>query len=434
MPSLRVLRNHAFVAASLVALLPSCRDKTPARVDAAAPSPSVSVVTFPSAPKASASAPPIVVLSTFDAGAPSSCRLVQGPVQQALTGPAALAVSSRGLEVVHHRSGISVVNVVPITAPPPANAKVQPTRQPLPVGAGEKASKPPCAVAGRFAYCSDTKGVIHKSMREMASDEILTQALPGARLTAASFDDHHIVVGTIQAARMPEGERFEVWAKLDAEPPVRISEEGAGASEVLFVTRKPGEIAAWMIDARVAMTPIHYRVLRLVDKKLVVGPDVVVHVAGGSSRILPGALATTDQGALFGLVAGGAETGFGLHVMPITADIKEGAPFEFSAYPNGLDGAPLAATTGGKSAVVARVRPSLGPGQVAGFAADGGAPIPAWVLELGRLGAKGEFESLGLVPSSGSVTGVSVALDSFGALWLYYTDGSGSWLERRVCP
>jgi hypothetical protein len=417
-------------------LLGACKnDRTATSHSDAASAPMVAApVPTRSAPKPPPPTPPpsgaTLIAPLEDAGAPGACKLIYGPAQQALTGPATLVASARGLEVVQHKSGLAVVTVVPIT-PAPAFGIKPSTRVSLPEPPKEKASKPACAVAGPYAFCSDAQGQIHRSRREMASDDVIARAIPGGRVAAASIGDAHIVLGTVSSRRTSEGEFLEAWVKLDDKPAVRLSEDGAGASDVVFAARKPGEVVTWMIDARVSMTPVHMRTLKLTDK-LELGPDIVVHVAGGTTRILQGALATSDQGAVVGLLAAGNESAFGLLSIPLEAATKEYAPFAFSPYPNGYDGAPLAATAGGRSMLLARVRPSTAPGQPAPTT-DGGAALPNHVLELGRLDGAGAFQSLGLVSSMGSVSSVATELDSFGALWVYYTDAGGSWLERRVC-
>ena len=55
-------------------------------------------------------------------------------------------------------------------------------------------------------------------------------------------------------------------------------------------------------------------------------------------------------------------------------------------------------------------------------------------LELGKLDDVGAFVSYGFVPTTGRVSGASLAVDGKGALWLAFTDSVGSWLERRSCP
>lgn len=405
-----------------VAVVPSA--VTVASVDAAAPRASASWPLPPSDAGAS-----LAARLDGDGGAPTSCRLIYGPAQEPFTGPATLVASARGMEIVQHRNGIAVVRVLAVT--PTATAKTVSGRVPAtdPV---EKASKPPCAIAGKYAFCSDVQGHVHKSLREMASDEIVGKAVPGARLAAASLGGDRTVVGYVEKRRTEAGEMFEAWAKSDGDPPVRISEDGSGASDVVFAVGKPGEVFAWMIDARTAMTPIHKRVLRYTNK-LELGPDAVVHVAGGTSRFLQGALATNEQGVVIGLLAASSDRGFGLLAVPLDVTTKEDAPFAFSPYPNGLDGAPLSATSNGRTLLVARVRPSRAPGEPPVMVGDASAPLPDKVLEIGRMDVKGVFWPLGIVATQGNVSSVATELDAQGALWLHYTDATGSWIERRVC-
>ena len=55
-------------------------------------------------------------------------------------------------------------------------------------------------------------------------------------------------------------------------------------------------------------------------------------------------------------------------------------------------------------------------------------------LELGKLDDTGRFVSYGLVGSKGRVKSAAVAVDKAGMLWVAFTDGAGTWLERRACP
>jgi hypothetical protein len=97
-------------------------------------------------------------------------------------------------------------------------------------------------------------------------------------------------------------------------------------------------------------------------------------------------------------------------------------PTTWSAYPNGIDPAPIAATEGLTPIRVARVRPL-----------EAAATSPR-VLELGKLDDKGVFTPYGLVPTQGKVKSVTMAGEKGGTMWLAYTDGAGTWLERRACP
>ncbi|MEO6420412.1 MAG: hypothetical protein ABIP39_13430, partial [Polyangiaceae bacterium] len=355
--------------------------------------------------------PPLVML---DGGA-NACRLVLGRVPQRFTGPASLMPTDAGMDVITHKNGL--IHVESFVGEPLKTAKWSQGRT-LEAPA-LLASKPVCASTGPFVFCSDAKGELHRALRAQASDEVIGHADPGARIAAATLAGHS-VVGFLNARVTTEGRLSEAFVKVDNSPPVRVSEDGNGATELVFVERG-AEVVALLIDARRAMTPVHVRVLTF-NGQLAVGPDVVVFVGGGADHQVSAALATSASGATFALMPTTTEHGFGLLSARIESPPKMDAATKFSVYPNGLDAAPIAASHGGTSMYIARVRP---------LAAE---PGSLKVLELGRLDAEGSFSPLGLVNTTGSVVFAAVELDREGGLWLYYTDAGGSWLERRACP
>jgi hypothetical protein len=112
---------------------------------------------------------------------------------------------------------------------------------------------------------------------------------------------------------------------------------------------------------------------------------------------------------------------------------KVDVPAVWSYYPNGLDPAPIGATTQAadpSGAWVARARPresAVGSPQV---------------VELGRVDAGGAFTSFGTLGEFPLVTDIAIASDRVGSVWIAYgvasADADGirrrTWLERRVCP
>lgn len=357
------------------------------------------------------SGPPAII----DAGT-SACRILSGPLQQPFTGPATLAATATGIDLVIHKNGI--VKVLSFPAEPIASVK--PTGRRSLDGTTDKASKPPCAVAGPFAFCGDANGDIHRALRAQASDEVVGKGDPGARVVAASFPGGHIGVAWLAARTSTEGRVSEAFMRVDDGATVRISEDGAGATDLALAERNK-EVIALSIDARRAMTPVHARSLTVSSSgKLGVGPDAVIYVGGGSEHQVLGALATNGK-HLFALLPTSTDDGFGLASVHIDSPPKIEEAHTFSVYPNGLDTAPVVATRSGVKMYVARVRL---------LTAD---PTASRVLELGRLDDAGTFTSLGLVPTNGSVKDVAIETDTLGAIWLHYTDGVGSWLERRVC-
>jgi hypothetical protein len=174
-----------------------------------------------------------------------------------------------------------------------------------------------------------------------------------------------------------------------------------------------------------AMLPVHARPMSLRGKELVLADDAVVFVGGPPERgiDLTGAVAGKS---LFALIATSRETSdFGMAAIPIAEHPKDDVLAAWSLYPNGLDPAPMAATThntGEGPAWVARVRPS-----------ERAAGSPR-ILELGRLDAVGAFTSLGAIATDKRITDIAIAADSYGSVWVLYGDANATWLERRVCP
>jgi hypothetical protein len=115
------------------------------------------------------------------------------------------------------------------------------------------------------------------------------------------------------------------------------------------------------------------------------------------------------------------DVSFGLAVARIDGEPKTDAPVVWSDYKNGLDPAPIAATSGGTSSIVARIVP---------LDAKAGAPR---AIELGRIDDKGAFASYGMIGTQGNPTEVAIAADGPDIV-LAYADAVATWLERRTCP
>jgi hypothetical protein len=211
--------------------------------------------------------------------------------------------------------------------------------------------------------------------------------------------------------------------RIDDEQPFRISDEGAGATDVTLAERG-NELLVLYVDARLAMSPLHARVISYEAGKSHLGPDNVVYVGGGSDHQILVALTSDASGAMLGLMPTTVDDAFGLAAVKIESPPKIDEPSEISPYLNGINTAPISATLGGKRMYIASVRPITKEAtSVRG-------------IELGVATERGKFSytSLGFVASAGSVKDVAVLADKSGSLWLHYTDQDGSWLERRACP
>jgi hypothetical protein len=215
-----------------------------------------------------------------------------------------------------------------------------------------------------------------------------------------------------------EGLVREAWAAMDGAPPVRFSEDGSGATYIDLVPRGDG-LLALTIDARVAMTPAHARLLTIEANKLAIGQDAVVFVGGSAERHNAGTLATAEDGTTFALIPVSEDAlRFGMAAIRIDDPPVDDAKVVWSFYPNGIDPAPVAATRGEPAMHVARVRPKT---------SEAEAPH---VLEIGVLEASGDFRPSCLATEATFVKDVEIARDRQKALWVFYRTPSGSWLMR----
>lgn len=406
-------------AALLVVFAVLQKEKHPRKIeDDAGPAPS-------DTPSAEVSVKrPVVDAGPQDAGPPeppevidggaSACKLLFGPVEQPFVGPAALSVDDKSVDVISHQNGIMHITSFPLDS---TGAK----RRDLP-GQPTKASRPACAAAGEYVFCSDANGNVHRALHAQASDKIFVHADAGARISAAKLPGGHVALAYLAVFQTSEGSVSQALVRVDEQDPVRVSDEGAGATDVVIAERG-NEAVVLYVDARMAMSPLHARSVSFEGGKTKVGQDNVVYVGGGSDHQVLVALGTDAAGGMIGLMPTTADDAFGLATVKIETPPHIDEPSEMSPYPNGINTAPIAATNGGKKVYVARVRP---------LTADATSPH---VIELGHVAAgKLDFTADGVVSSAGSVKDVTIATDKSGAVWLHYTDQEGSWLEKRACP
>jgi hypothetical protein len=410
---------------------PSCRgcDDPPAKADKDAAAIDAAI---PPLASASASAAPAehdasltvtdAAAGTFDAAVPdagpSSCRLAYGPAEQAFRGPAAMVPTATELKLVANDGGKPRIFAVPLGPPPPATAPV-----PVPPKPSSFFGMrwPPCETAGKWAYCQAAGGIVYRTTLGATDTKQIAKSQPSTRIAAAALGPDHAVLATLDARHTTEGVMMQAFATLDDGETVRLSEDGAGATVVRLVPRGDRAVALY-IDARMAMVPVHARPLSLRGKELALADDAVVFVGGPPERGIE--LTAAGAGAsIFGLLPMARETtDFGMAAIAIAEQPKDDVQPSWSLYPNGLDPAPIAATTGGTSAWVARVRPSE---------KMVGSPR---IIELGRLDATGGFTSLGAISTGKHVTDMAITSDSYGSVWILYGDTNATWLERRVCP
>jgi len=412
------------LAAALLAVA-ACKPSPAASLDAAPP-PSVTAAPSPTPtptkseripPPPSSTAKASVAAPLTDGGA-SACRVLYGPAQQPWRGPAALRAAHDSVDVVFNDDGAPHVLHV---AGGPIDPKAKPIAPPL-VGDVTPSTSLPCAFGGGFVFCPSRSGDVFRTPRAGGDKKSIGSQHVGYRIDATTLAGAHSMMTYLASRKTSEGWVAEAWAVVDDLPAVRVSEDGAGATSI-DVAPHGDSVVILMLDARRASTQLHARVARW-NGKLDLGADAVVFIGGPGERQSAATIATpASNGTAWGLVPLEQDvTTFGMAAAKIADPPEIDAPVVWSAYPNGLDPAPIVATQGKSPMRVARVRPA---------AAEA---TSEHVLEIGRVADDGAYTSDGFVATHGSAKDLAVDVDELGTLWIAYTDSAGTWLERRQCP
>jgi hypothetical protein len=209
---------------------------------------------------------------------------------------------------------------------------------------------------------------------------------------------------------------------VDDGPPERLDD--TGATSVVLAPRGDGAVAV-MVDARAALTLVHARTLSMVGRSLAIGTLTPVFVGNPPRRGAPHpAIAAGGASRAFALVTlPDDESRMGMFAIAIDDPPWLDASRKWSEYPSVRGNVAIAASRGASRAWVARTH------------AQGDDASAPYVIELGRLDAtSGAFESLGEEPIAGDARAVAIEEDAAGDLWLLFTDGSGTYVERRRCP
>ena len=350
-----------------------------------------------------------------DAGA-GACKLLRPAVMQTAGGPGAVRFVRAGAaeiaELVFNDEGRPVFSDAPFK--PDAGVR----DVPMP----PKTVLPGCAAAGGVVYCPDPSGAIHRTRGSGEDDVVVAKSRAGTPVSAAVIGDGHVVVAYIDEVTTSEGQVREAKMLLDDAAPMRLSEDGSGATSVELAARGDA-VVALIVDARVAMTPAHARVVKVRGGNLELGRDAVVFVGGAAERHTSGSLAIDKEGSLFALLAvSDSAESFGMAVIRISDPPKEYEPVAWSTYPNGIDPASIAATRGVTPIRVARARPT------------GTSEDASRVLEVGNLGPSGEFQPKCILAEAAYIKDIALDVDRQGAMWIFWRDTRGSHFERRALP
>jgi hypothetical protein len=278
----------------------------------------------------------------------------------------------------------------------------------------------PCALAGNLVFCPDRTGAVHRSRWDGTEDRVVASSRVGARVAASELGSVHAAVGYLASRQTSEGWVSEAWLIVDDIAPVRLSEDGSGATSIALAPRGPS-VLALTVDARTALTAMHARVVTF-DGRVKLGEDVVTFIGGPGDRRTRAALATGDTGLAWSLLPISKDVGqFGLALVRLDDPPQLDEPVQWSMYPNGLDPAPVAAAVAGDRTWVARVRPKASE------------PSSSHVLEIGAVDASGAFDPRDVVTTAGNPSDVALTLGAAGTLWVSWVDSAGAWVQHLAC-
>jgi hypothetical protein len=378
---------------------------------AAGPSTPSLKATFPPSPP---SLPPGL---RFEDASTFFCRPIRGPIELPIRGPAALVPRGDRIDAVLDENGRP--HTASFVAGPVSSTGISGAAE-VANGGPISAFKIPCVTTGSVAFCPDRSGAIHRTTLTGEEDRIVANSRTGTRVAAGTLGGTHTALAYLASRQTSEGWVSEAWLEVDEDPPVRLSEDGCGATAVNLASHGSG-LVALTVDARAALTAMHARPI-IYDRGLRLGEDAVVFVGGPGDRHTAAVMALPPAGPgwAFLPIAKDARE-FGLALVRLDDPPRVDEPTLWSMYPNGLDPAPIAAAQASGRTWVARVRPRE---------ASPGAPRD---LELGEVTPEGTFIPRYVVPTADSPSDVSLTLDPRGALWVGWLDSSGSWLERFAC-
>jgi hypothetical protein len=205
------------------------------------------------------------------------------------------------------------------------------------------------AVSATHVYWVSKGRVVRRALAGGELEVLANDARDGTRVAVAGSPDVVAYItqpvgkqDSLARVRLPDGR------KLDLTP------EGAAASSVSLALSGEDIIASY-IDGRSGMTPVHARRLRI--KPGALDPDVVVWVSGATQGLTEINSVGSDKGSWLMLPVERDASHFGLATLAVEREVKMDPPLRWRTYENGLDRAPVAATTLCGAPVAAYVRP-----------------------------------------------------------------------------
>lgn len=274
------------------------------------------------------------------------------------------------------------------------------------------ASRAPApAHAGEHAYFVSEGRLVRRRLDGKGELEVLTSdAIERTRAAASILGDGKAVAAYIAVPEHEDGDRrARLW--IEGEGVRDLSPEGSGATSVDLVRKSFHEVVAVSLEGRTAMAPIHARSIEEKDGRLVVGKDVVFAVAPPANHQTEIVVAPSKKGLLALVPLAKNARHFGLMSVLIGSEPRENEDLDWLPYPNGLEPAPVAATTACGEPRIAYARP------------EAEAPFSPVLVELATLGDDGRPVPEKAIARHQKVRAISMAARKNAMLLVWVADG-----------
>ena len=212
----------------------------------------------------------------------------------------------------------------------------------------------------------------------------------------------------------------EAWPAVDDEAPVRLSEDGSGATFIVLAARGSAVVAA-SVDARTALTALHVRPVTF-EGHAKLGEDVVVFVGGPGERRMTPSLVLPASGPAWALLPIAKDVAvFGMAEVRVDDPAKVDEPSPGRRTRTGSSGARRRVRS--RRHGVGRARPAEGRrGRLRPRPRAGHPAGPRSLHREGRPGRRRRQDHGRRAPRRRP-----------GRRVVAWVDGAGSWLERVAC-
>ena len=389
----------------------------------------------PSAPAPSTAGSAAPGIASVDAATPAAiprpgdgsagfCRAVRGPVELPIRSPAALAVHGERVDAVLDDDGrprVTTFSAAPFAATAPV--WTPPAREPAD-GVVSRGLRLQCARPAT----SRSAPTHRRHPPHQPGGRRTTGSSPAAGPARASLrrplGGTHTALAYLASRQTSEGWVSEAWLAVDDDAPIRLSEDGSGATALALAPR--GSLGGRAhASTRGRRLPRCTRGPSRTRAGVQLGEDVVVFVGGPGRPADGGARSRCRRRARVGAAAHREGRGRASGSPSCASTIPRGSTSRsvWSMYPNGLDPAPVAAA--------ASQAHDLGRRACGREAAEAGRRR---VLEARRRGSgEGAFVARDVVPTTADAPTRRRAsrADAHGApVALRGSTASGSWVER----